>query len=75
MEGENESLALEIRDLKSAHAESEKRRKAAEAQLSETQAKSSDDVAKIQELSVQNDKHKVGTVNVYIVLCSLNRKV
>lgn len=59
LEGENETLALDLRELQSTFTESEKRRKSAEAQLSESQAKNSDNSAKIQELSSQNDKLKV----------------
>ena len=59
LEGENESLQLDLRDLRAAFAEGDKRRKTAEAQLSESQAKNTDDAAKIQDITSQNDKLKV----------------
>ena len=59
LEGENESLQLDLRDLRAAFAEGDKRRKTAEAQLSESQAKNTEDTAKIQDITSQNDKLKV----------------
>ena len=59
LEEENESLKLDIRDLRAAFAEGDKRRKTTEAQLSELQAKNTEDVAKIQDYTSQNDKLKV----------------
>ena len=59
LEGENEALQLDLREIRSAYAEGDKRRKTAEAQLSESQAKNTDDTAKIQDISAQNDKLRV----------------
>ena len=63
LEGENEALHLDLRDLRAAYAEGDKRRKTAEAQLTESQAKNTDDTAKIQDLTAQNDKMKVCAVH------------
>ena len=52
-------MQLEVRDLTTAFSESDKRRKNAEAQLSEAQGRITEDVGKIQELTSQNDKMKV----------------
>ena len=61
MEGEAESLHVDLRDMTNAHQESEKRRKNAEAQLSEAQARVTEDTAKLQELNAQNDRMKVSS--------------
>ena len=61
MEGENEAIKLDIRDLRAAFTEGDKRRKTAEAQLSELQAKNNEDVGKMQDMASQNDKQKVCT--------------
>ena len=66
LEGENETLQLDLRDIRAAYAEGDKRRKTAEAQLSESQAKNTEDTGKIQDITAQNDKLKV---RVYI--CTL----
>ena len=59
LEGENGALQLDLRDLRAAFAEGDKRRKTAEAQLSESQAKNTEDTGKIQDIASQNDKLKV----------------
>ena len=59
LEGENETLQLDLRDLRVAFAENDKRRKTAEAQLSESQAKNTEDTGKMQDIVAQNDKQKV----------------
>ncbi|CAI8034560.1 Myosin-10 [Geodia barretti] len=74
LEGENESLQLDLRDLRAAFAEGDKRRKTAEAQLSESQAKNTDDAAKIQDITSQNDKLKAELASVTTQLEELDRK-
>ena len=59
VEGENETLQKEVKEIRAAFGEGDKRRKMAEAALSESQAKNTDDTAKIQDLSAHNDKLKV----------------
>lgn len=59
VEGENETLQKEVKEIHAAFTEGDKRRKMAEAALSESQAKNTDDTAKIQDLSSHNDKLKV----------------
>ena len=52
----------ELRDMTKAFQESDKRRKNAEAALSEAQSRITEDTSRIQELSSQNDKMKVGRI-------------
>lgn len=59
LETERDSLSSDLKDTASSLAESEKRRRNVEAQLSEAQSHISEDTAKIQELSSQNDRMKV----------------
>ena len=60
MEAQTENLNNELRDMTKAFQESDKRRKNAEAALSEAQSRITEDTSRIQELSTQNDKMKVG---------------
>ena len=59
MEAENEYLAAEVKDLTATYNESDKRRKQAEAQLSEALSHIAEDNAKLQELGKENDRLKV----------------
>ena len=59
LEADNESLNNELKDMTKAFQESDKRRKNAEAALSEAQSRITEDTSRIQELSSQNDKMKV----------------
>ena len=64
LEGENEALQLDLREIRAAFGEGDKRRKTAEAQLSESQAKNTEDTAKIQDIVAQNDKLRVCGIHV-----------
>ena len=59
--------------MHAAFSETDKRRKNVEAQFTEAQAHITDDTAKIQELSSQNDRMKVCTymyqTHVYVIIC------
>ena len=59
MMAENESLAADLKDTTVLYQETDKRRKAAEAALSEAQSRIGEDTSRIQELTSQNDKMKV----------------
>ncbi len=59
LEADNEGLSNELKDMTRAFQESDKRRKNAEAALSEAQSRITEDTSRIQELSSQNDKMKV----------------
>ena len=59
LEGENEKLVQSVHEIRAAYAETDKRRKTAEAQLSESQAKLNDESGRAQDLSAQNEKQKV----------------
>lgn len=62
LESERDTLSADLKDTASSLAESEKRRRAVESQLSEAQSHVAEDTAKIQELTSQNDKMKVQRV-------------
>lgn len=59
-QSESEALQVELRDMTTAYQESDKRRKNAEAGLSEAQAHITEDTGRLQDLSSQNDRMKVG---------------
>ena len=59
LEADRQSLVADLKDANAAHAESEKRRRGVEAQLSESQSRIAEDTAKIQDLTSQNDRMKV----------------
>ena len=52
-------MAADLKDLQAAFSETDKRRKNVEAQFTEAQAHITEDSAKLQDLSAQNDKMKV----------------
>ena len=59
VEGDRESLQLELRDRTTAFQESDKRRKNAEAGLSEAQSRITEDSTRLQDLTSQNERMKV----------------
>ena len=56
---ERDKLSMDLKDMTTSFQESDKRRKNAEAALSEAQSRIGEDTSRIQELTSQNEKQKV----------------
>ena len=59
LEGERDTLASDLKDTSTSLAESEKRRRGVESQLSEAQSQIAEVTARVQELTNENDRLKV----------------
>ena len=62
LEADRQSLIADLKDANAALAESEKRRRGVEAQMSEAQSRIAEDTARLQDLTSQNDRMKVSSV-------------